>query len=293
MALVENSMISSMPRTSASPNGGTMLVFEPVEKDLNVYVQRLQSAFPSLRVVAARTREEAERSAPLATIMAVRPILLDRNIVALAPQLRWIQSLISGVDMLAGLGIRPETIITATRGIHGPQMAELGIMLMMAVARRFPQLIRNQDQHAWIQWQQALLFEKHVVILGLGSVGEMLAKLCNAFGMKVSGVSDGRKAVEGIIEIFPRARIRDAVAAADFVVSLIPNATDTNHIVNREVFEAMNLPPFSSISGAEASSTRTPSSRPSRTGQSRVRLWTSSPSNPCRPTALSGAFRTW
>ena len=54
---------------------------------------------------------------------------------------------------------------------------------MMALSRRVPQMLRNQNEVKWERWPQPILLDKTVVIVGVGQNGEMLARRCGALGM--------------------------------------------------------------------------------------------------------------
>jgi phosphoglycerate dehydrogenase-like enzyme len=80
-------------------------------------------------------------------------------------------------------------LLTSTRGIHGPQMSELAFLNMVALNRDFRKMQRNQADGKWDQWNQPILEDKTIVIVGLGILAEHLAERCKLFGMAVIGVS--------------------------------------------------------------------------------------------------------
>ena len=83
----------------------------------------------------------------------------SEHLLQRAPKLRWIQSLTTGTDNIVRLAaLRPDTVITSTRGMHGPQMSELVFLHMLALARGFPRMQRNQAARRWERWQQPLLW---------------------------------------------------------------------------------------------------------------------------------------
>ncbi len=84
--------------------------------------------------------------------------------------------------------LRKDVIITSMRGIHGPQMSEMAFLQMLSLGRNFPQMVRNQDLAMWEPWPGQLLWQKNVGILGLGVIGQELARKCKAFGMTVYGM---------------------------------------------------------------------------------------------------------
>jgi phosphoglycerate dehydrogenase-like enzyme len=86
---------------------------------------------------------------------------------------------------------------------------------------------------------QRLLAGKTVVIVGIGAIAGELAKRCQAFGMRVVGVSDSRTAAPHVDAILPRARLTQAAALADFLVILVPHSEATHHLIGKDVLESM------------------------------------------------------
>src|SRR3989442_15897398 len=65
-------------------------------------------------------------------------------------RLRWIQFQGAGLDCyLDHAIIRNPVAITTTSGAHAGPGAEFVIGLMIALARKIPQLVKDQSQHCW------------------------------------------------------------------------------------------------------------------------------------------------
>jgi phosphoglycerate dehydrogenase-like enzyme len=128
--------------------------------------------------------------------------------------------------------------------MHAPQMAELAILLMLALARDLPRMLVHQQQSTWQRWTQQLLLGKTVVIVGVGSISESLAVRCRPFGLRVVGVSAGRTEAPGFDEVQPRARLAELAARADFLILLVPYTADTHHMVDAAVLAAMKKSAF-------------------------------------------------
>ena len=195
---------------------------------------------------AAATIEEGRRFAPQAEVMYGMPRAFDEQIVGSAARLKWIQAGTAGTDVLMRIkALKPDTLITSTRGMHGPQMAEMALLHMLALGRRLPKCIDNQRRHVWDRpHEQRRLFGKTVVIVGIGQSGSYLGILCRALGMHVVGVSETVREVEGFDRVVPRARLIEAAREAHFVVLVLPYDKTTHHIVNAEVLNAMRPDAF-------------------------------------------------
>lgn len=203
------------------------------------YVERLSREFPTQDFRAAYSIDEAMAYAPETQVFIGIGPKMTPALVAAMPRLEWIQSLTTGIDNLLVMKELPTHVpISKCVGVQGPQMSELALLMMLALARRFPEAIRAQRRGEWDRKPQSLLHGKTVCLLGLGSIGEALALYCKTLGMTVTGVS-GRAEVPHVDRIYPRGQLLKAAAEADFLVVLIPLSPDTRHIVGREVFEAM------------------------------------------------------
>ncbi len=192
--------------------------------DAQVYVEALKRALGErLSIQSTADRDEAIRMLPSQDAIAAFGTRLDDGILAAGVRLRWVHSLTSGVEkLLASRLLRSSTIVTSSRGIHGPQMAEMSLLLMMALVRQLPRMLKNQEHAVWERWPQPLLFGKHVVIVGVGSIAVELAPRCRAFGMRVTGVSTVMREVPQFDEIRLRPDLPEVLRTADFVVLLVP-----------------------------------------------------------------------
>jgi phosphoglycerate dehydrogenase-like enzyme len=192
-------------------------------------------------VHAFPTPDAAIPHAARAEILMALAQHVTQPLVDAMPRLRWIQAFTTGVDPIERLTLPPGTIVTSARGVHGPQMTELAFLLMLALARKLPQMLANQARAEWQRWPQPLLTGKTIVIVGVGAIGEELAARCQAFGMRVLGVSAGRTTVPHFEAIFPRAALAQAAAQADFMVVLAPYTAENHHLVDAAAIAA--LPP--------------------------------------------------
>jgi phosphoglycerate dehydrogenase-like enzyme len=222
-------------------NNGVLII----DDDAAYYQAELQAAFPDRSFHAAKSAEEAIDLAPEhCDVLVARPRLISSRLFRRMTRLKWVQSTIAGVDAIVALDVPRDVIITSARGAHGAAMSELAILNMLALSRRYPQLLANQRARRWEKWEQSLLFGKTVVTIGVGVSAQALAVRCGAFGMTVLGVSSRRSAEPGFQEIFPRDKLLFAVEQADFLICLVAYSPATHHMVDRPVFEAMKASGF-------------------------------------------------
>ena len=210
----------------------SVLIFD---SQADFYVKALSQNHPELTFRGTSDLDAAmEIAADTQALVGLAPYLTP-DLLAAMPNLEWVQALTTGVDNLMDLD---SVALTNCGGIHGPQMSELALMMMLSLQRQFPAMLDNQRAHKWDRQPQSLLLGKTACILGLGAIAEHLGGILHAFGMRVTGVS-GRQFAPGIDQIHPRNALQNAVSEADFLIVLTPYSKATHHIVDQAVLRAM------------------------------------------------------
>lgn len=202
--------------------------------------KRLLDGIAGVEVVAAPEYDLALKELENAdALLALAPYITD-EMVAVARNLRWIQALTTGVDTFDRLpSLRPEIVLSSARGIHGPQMAEMALMLMLALSRDFPAMVHNQASKIWTRWPQRLLWNRTVCIVGLGIIADSLAKRCRPLGMRVLGITAQVRDVEGFDRVYARQQMEEAFAESDYVVVLTPYCAETHHMIDARAISAI------------------------------------------------------
>jgi D-2-hydroxyacid dehydrogenase (NADP+) len=204
------------------------------------YYDRLHAEFPSLEFLLAPNAAAAEGNLSGVDVLICFGIAVDDSIIRRATTLKWIQSLATGVDhFLRCPSLRPETLITSGRGIHGASMREEIVYLMMAVSRNALQAAEDKRTRHWERRLWSTLDGKTAVIVGIGVVGIAIGELLKALGMTVIGVTRSPRAVAGFDDMISTDRLADAARRADFLINVLPATVDNLGIFDTEVFAAM------------------------------------------------------
>jgi D-2-hydroxyacid dehydrogenase (NADP+) len=206
------------------------------------YVRRIGEALPDLSIQSVSSLDDCEAKLPEADILlAFGAHLRKRDIYPVARRLKWVQALGTGMDGIVDMpGLAPDVLVTATRGIHGHTLAEMGIMLMLALLRDLPRSIRNQDKRDFtVRWPAKLMHNRTVGILGVGAISEVLAPMLKAFGMHVIGFTRTPRELPGFDRFVPREALVETAPELDFLFLLIPATEATEGIINRDVLWAM------------------------------------------------------
>jgi D-2-hydroxyacid dehydrogenase (NADP+) len=207
------------------------------------YKKALAPNFPELSIHAVAKEEEIGNFIEKMDILLT--IRISDHLIKKASKLKWIQVLTTGVDYIINLpSLRKEVLITSARGIHGPQMSEMAFLLMLALNRSFPQIIRNQDQRVWERWPGKLLYQKKVGILGVGVIGEEIARKCKAFGMTVFGIDIVKRKVDAVDYFYGPEELLQVIQEVDYFIIVAPNTPQTQKLVGVKVFSSMKSTAF-------------------------------------------------
>ena len=218
-----------------------VLIFLPWdESERFLYERIIVPRFPGLSVQTVGTLDELAAHIGRAEILMSFGVRLPRGIFAHAPRLKWVHAFGTGVDGIADQEtLGRDVLITSTKGIHGPPVAEAALASMLALSRDLPRSVRAQDLRAWDKWRMRLLNRKTVGILGVGAIAQALAPRCQAMGMTVVGISRSPRPVVDFDRVVSRNELERVVRDVDYLVLLLPLEPDTRHIVGDRVLAAM------------------------------------------------------
>jgi phosphoglycerate dehydrogenase-like enzyme len=207
------------------------------------YKKALQSKFPEVMIhTSLREEDIGEFIEEVNVLLTFR---ISDGLIKKAKNLQWIQSIASGVDAIVNLpSLRKDVLLTSTRGIHRPQMSEMAILLMLSLSRNFPQIIRNQDRGIWKRWPARLLHQKKVGILGIGAIGEEIARKCKAFGMTVFGIDIVQRKVDAVDYSYGPEDLLKVVQEVDYFIIVVPSTPQTRKMVGTKVFSSMKPTAF-------------------------------------------------
>jgi len=101
-----------------------------------------------------------------------------RRVWERAPRLRWVQTNASGVDGLLFPELLDSSIVvTSGASVNCGPVAESVMALILAIAKRIPQHVRNQGRHAWQRYQKLELCRSRAVVIGYGHIGQKVGRV--------------------------------------------------------------------------------------------------------------------
>jgi len=203
-------------------------------------LERIRQVAPQASVISQkelRQRPEVWQHAEALVTHVVSPERL-----AEAKQLRWIQTLGAGVEWLLTPEVvaRNELVITNASGVHPDQIAEHVFMLILALARRLPQVLDQQRQQHWdaAPFRQSIptLAGSTLGILGVGAIGLRVAQLGAAFGMRVIGSRRGAEPAAHVERIYAPEELHALLSESHYVVNALPLTAATRGLLGPDEF---------------------------------------------------------
>ena len=135
-------------------------------------------------------------------------------------------------------------VVTNTPGVLDETTADVAFMLMLAAARRLGEGERLLRAGKWEWWGPKQLrgldvWGKKLGILGLGRIGQAVARRARGFGMEILYHNRSRKE-DAEKELGARyLELRDLLSESDFISVHTPLTDETRHLIGKEELERM------------------------------------------------------
>ena len=218
--------------------------FSPTEPSV-----QLTKDFSDLDWTVVASPEEVARAAPGTAIYVTsnrtcKPATGDA-LRRHGEALRWMHFTSAGIERGVAMGIPEGVVVTNSTGVKAGMVSEHALLLILALARRLPQISASQRAHQWLRTEHTKIMctleEAVICIIGQGAIGRELArklKGLDARPIAVSRMADSDGYVE---QVFPRERMREALAMADAVAICTSGDETSHHLIGAAELAAMKL----------------------------------------------------
>ena len=214
------------------------------EKGLRMLEERYDVVVNSEdRVLTKEEIIEGVRDADALLCLLTDPI--DKDVIDAGKKLRIISNYAVGYNNIdVEYASKKGIIVTNTPGVLTETTADLAWALLMAVARRVVEGDRFMREGKFRGWAPMLMLGtdvhgKTLGIVGMGKIGQAVARRAVGFGMKVIYYSRKRKPE---IEKEIRAEFVDLptlMKESDFISLHVPLTPETKNMIDREMLELM------------------------------------------------------
>ena len=133
--------------------------------------------------------------------------------------------------------------VTNTPGAVTDATADIALMLMLMTCRRASEGERMVRTGSWDGWNPVQMLGLHMSgkrlgIVGMGRIGQAIAKRAHyGFGMEVAYFNRSTKKVD--MPATQLKSLKTLAANVDILVAAVPGGGETKHIINADVFSAM------------------------------------------------------
>jgi glyoxylate reductase len=191
--------------------------------------------------------EKATDASALITMLSDK---VDTELLEHAPSLKVVANLAVGYDNIdLKAAKQKEVIICNTPDVLTDTTADLTFALLMTAARRIVEADRYIKEGQWKSWSPLLLagadiHHKTIGIVGMGSIGEAVARRAKGFDMNILYHNRSRKpeAEEKLGAVY--VSLDELLAQSDFVVVLAPLTEETEGLFQKEQFQEMKKSAF-------------------------------------------------
>lgn len=208
---------------------------EVLEQQKGQVSRQLGQALPEACITFAGCAEEVPEGAEFDAVITPTLPWLPEALARLASY-RWIHFLSAGVEKIWAMDFdKASPLMTKSSGVHGAPMSEYAIGAMLYFTKEFGRF-HQQARHR--EWQRAWLGEltgKQLTVLGLGHIGQSLARRAKAFDMVVAGTLRQLRPLEHVDRVVSLEDIDGELATTDFLVCCLPLTDETQGLVNAEL----------------------------------------------------------
>ncbi len=187
-----------------------------------------QVSFGDTREAFAAAMDEAE-------VLIVQTSAAAALLPIAGGRLRMIYVTSAGLEKLAPFDwLPPGVALLNNRGTHAAKAGEFGLMALLMLANHMPALATAQREGRWAPLHGSVLAGRHVVVVGLGTLGGGTAAHARDFGMRVTGVRTRAEPHPACERVVAAAALDEVLPGADMLVLAPPLTDATRGLLTRE-----------------------------------------------------------
>ena len=172
--------------------------------------------------------------------------LWDSEIHQAATELKWVHAIGGGVTgYLFPEMLQSPVPFSCGKTSFAIPGAEFALSAMLMFSRRSHLAVTSTADPRWLQsldheLQPEDLTGKTVGIIGLGNMGQALARRASALGMRVVGVRRmGKTVPDGVERLLPAEQLPEAFAMSDYVAVAVPQTEKTHGMIGEAALRQM------------------------------------------------------
>ena len=156
------------------------------------------------------------------------------------PHLKALFNMGAGVDALLRLRLPPHALVVRLDDAGmAVQMAEYVCHAVIRHFREFDVYEADAAAGRWAYRKPRIRSDFPIGVMGLGVLGERVARALAQFEFPINGWSRSPKAIEGVRAFTGADQFHDFLAASRVLVNLLPLTPDTAHVINQDTLRRL------------------------------------------------------
>ncbi len=214
------------------------VVVEPYEEPSELRSGRGVPPYDAVRHLAPPLTPD--QRAALAGIECCVALDLPFEVAAVAPRLRWVHALGTGVAQLESAGLREAGIrLTNTSGANATSIAEFVLARILGEFKQVRQLDATQQRKQWLPVYGESIAHKTVALIGFGPINQAVARRARSFDLEVIALRRSAAPTELADEVVGPDGLHDMLGRCDVVVAAVPESSETHELFDSAAFAAM------------------------------------------------------
>ena len=153
--------------------------------------------------------------------------------------MKWMHTFSAGVDSPFFIQVMERGVtLTNSTGATASPIAQTAILYMLALSRNVRAWFQHQDKHEWQRHEFVELDGARLAVIGMGPIGEEVARLGVALNMQVEAIRRTPTGNEPC-PTYAFSELSAVLGRADWVVVALPLTPDTASLFNATTFASM------------------------------------------------------
>ncbi|WP_445660053.1 2-hydroxyacid dehydrogenase [Acinetobacter sp. F16] len=223
------------------------LDYESLDKN-DLDFSALEAAFDKLTLFPSTSPAQLLERVQYADVIISNKVLVDAATIQQCPNLKLILISATGTNNIDLIQAREQNVVVCNcQGYGTSAVAQHSLALMLALATSLLKYDRAVKQGEWNKASQFCLLDFPIIelagktlgIVGYGELGRAVAKLAEAFGMKILIGSLPNRPSDA-----SRIPFADLLPQVDFLTLHCPLTEDTRDLIDAQAFDAMKPTAF-------------------------------------------------
>jgi glyoxylate reductase len=203
-----------------------------------------ENGLKNVSVIIARaiSPEELGKQANDCEILIATPSgfdTLSRDHINLLPQLKFISTTSVGVDWVdLGFAKRCGVTVSNQKGVNSESVAEHCFGLILDLAKKITESdrgIREKGEYRQSAYSGKEIYGKTIGIIGLGDVGQRVARIARGFDMKILGINKSKRKVFGVELVSLETLLKES----DIIAVTVSLSPETENLLAEKEFKIM------------------------------------------------------